>query len=59
MCTNVCKYVYSNCSTQLSLNEGSFQLRLYHGPPNSELDYNIHMFDNHRSVSQFNSLLNN
>ena len=33
---------------QLSLNEGSFQLRLYHGSPNPELDYNVHMFDNHR-----------
>ena len=44
---------------QLSLNEGSFQLRLYHGSPNSEVDYNIHMFDNHRSVLiQFNSSLN-
>ena len=36
--------------TQLSLNEGNFQLCLYHSSPNAELDYNINMFDNHRSV---------
>ena len=48
--THVCNTAGYYFPTQLSLNEGNFQLRLYHGSPNAELDYNIDMFDNHRSV---------
>ena len=48
--THVCNTAGYYFPTQLSLNEGNFQSRLYHGSPNAELEYNINMFDNHRCV---------
>ncbi|XP_065901586.1 uncharacterized protein [Dysidea avara] len=42
--------IKDDVASTLSLNEGCFQLRIYHGSPNPELDYNVHMFDNHRSI---------